>query len=149
MESFYKDWLQKFAETRKRVKEGSGEAKKATSQSDPIPSTSSNPASTGLNQQSDIVYETDELKLTVEKSRFKRQKNFRLQDHLFKFKVVHKKPHSTLPLLSDLFDFLHAGLIHVLESIKSFYNANDHNIAFLTVHQEPMVNGLNTGGLFC
>ena len=61
------------------------------------------------------------------------------------FKIVSKKPNESLPLLTDLYDFLHAALLHVLESIKTFYKPEDHNVAYLTLHQEPMVNGLNTG----
>ena len=83
--------------------------------------------------------------MIVEKGAFKKQKNFRLQDHLFKFKIISKKPEESLPILTDLFEFLHAALVHIMESIKSFYKPEDHNIAYLTLHQEPMVNGLNTG----
>ena len=83
--------------------------------------------------------------MIVEKTGFKRQKIFRLQDHLFKFKIVQKKKSESLPQIDDLFDFLHAALLHILESIKTFYNAEDHNVAYLTLHQDPMVNGLNTG----
>ena len=96
-------------------------------------------------EPSEIIYENNFLKLIVEKGSFKKQKLFRLQDHLFYFKIEQKRPHDSLPMLSDIFDFLHAALLHVLESIKSFYKQEDHNIAYLTLHQEPMVNGLNTG----
>ena len=134
MEDFYNQWLDRFAENRRRFVTQTG------GDEDPVQVTNNVPQ-----QPSDIAYENDSLKLIVEKSSFKRQKVFRLQDHLFKFKIVHKKPQEHLPLLSELFDFLHAALLHVLESVKSFYRKEDHNIAYLTLHQEPMVNGLNTG----
>ena len=38
-----------------------------------------------------------------------------------------------------------SGVRKNLESIKTFYKPEDHNVAYLTLHQEPMVNGLNTG----
>ena len=132
MANFYYQWLDRFAENRRRFLELRGGNEPV--QVDAVPQ-----------QPSEIVYENDSLKLVVEKSSFKRQKVFRLQDHLFKFKIVHKKPQDQLPLLSELFDFLHAALLHVLESVKTFYRKEDHNIAYLTLHQEPMVNGLNTG----
>ena len=143
MESFYKNWLVRFAEKTKPLVVGRGDEEK-----------SSNTATTSsvrdLNDPSEIVYETNSFKLIVEKANFKRQKIFRLQDHLFKFKVVEKTNATNHPILSDLFDFLHAALTHVLESIKTFYKKDDHNVAFLTLHQEPMVNGLNTGiSKFC
>ena len=132
MEAFYRNWYEKYIE--KKQQQGGAPTDNT------VPSTSGVPK-----QPSDIVYETDALKLVVEKGSFKRQKNFRLQDHLFYFKIVSKKPNESLPLLTDLYDFLHAALLHVLESIKTFYKPEDHNVAYLTLHQEPMVNGLNTG----
>ena len=132
MEAFYKNCYEKYIE--KKTQQGGAPTDNA------VPSTSTVPQ-----QPSDIVYETDALKLVVEKGTFKRQKNFRLQDHLFYFKIVSKKPNESLPLLTDLYDFLHAALLHVLESLKTFYKPEDHNVAYLTLHQEPMVNGLNTG----
>ena len=134
MEDFYRRWLQNFAAKTRTYNEGAGE------DSNEAPNEPSK-----IQAPTDIVFENDSLKMIVEKGAFKRQKNFRLQDHLFKFKIIAKKPQEHLPALNDLFDFLHAALIHVLESIKSFYKPEDHNIAYLTLHQEPMVNGLNTG----
>ena len=148
MDQFYKSWLEQFAENRRRyiAQRGGDDAPQTNtvtqnaSQTDTVSQNSQQPQ-----KPSDIIYENSSLKLIVEKSSFKRQKVFRLQDHLFKFKLVHKKPQEELPLLSELFDFLHAALLHVLESVKTFYKKEDHNIAYLTLHQEPMVNGLNTG----
>ena len=102
-------------------------------------------SASNIQSPTDIVFENNTLKMIVEKGAFKKQKNFRLQDHLFKFKIISKKPEESLPILTDLFEFLHAALVHIMESIKSFYKPEDHNIAYLTLHQEPMVNGLNTG----
>ena len=140
MEAFYQNWLKNFAEKTKAL--GHGDDTSTAS-----PSTSSASPNNDLKDPTEIVFESDDWKLIVEKSSFKRQKIFKLQDHLFKFKIVQKKPNSSPTQMSDLFDFLHAALTHALESIKSFYNPGDHNIAYLTLHQEPMVNGLNTGKL--
>lgn len=92
-----------------------------------------------------IIYETQDLKLIVEQGVHKRQRVFRLQDHVFYIKIV-PKVESQPPLLSDLLDFLHAGFVHILDEIKKFYNVKDHQIAYMTLTQKPMVNGLNTGG---
>ena len=135
MEDFYKRWIKNFAEKTKTFNEGKGEDD-SNNQLNP---------SSNIQSPTDIVFENNTLKMVVEKGAFKKQKNFRLQDHLFKFKIIPKKAEESLPALTDLFDFLHAALIHVMESIKTFYKAEDHNIAYLTLHQEPMVNGLNTG----
>ena len=98
-----------------------------------------------LHQQTDIVFENDKLKLIVEKGTFQRQKRFRLQDHLFYMKVKVKNKNDPIPFLKDLFDFLQNGLLHVMQNIKNFYNSRDENLAFLTLYQQPMVTGLNSG----
>ena len=162
MEEFYRNWFKKDSERRNRrarkdvATVGGADTVSSSTSSDSNrdrsadmgahPGASTSSSSVIVPQEpSQIVYENDFLRLKVEKKSFKKQKFFRLQDHLFNFKVEAKKSHESLPLLSDIFDFLHAALTHVLESIKTFYKPDDHNIAYLTLHQEPMVNGLNTG----
>jgi len=51
----------------------------------------------------------------------------------------------TSPLLIDILDALQEGFNHILNNLRAFYNPQDHNIAYLTFFQEPMINGLNTG----
>ncbi|MBM3938137.1 MAG: hypothetical protein FJ333_05720 [Sphingomonadales bacterium] len=91
----------------------------------------------------DIVYETPELKLIVEKGVHRRQKIFRIQDHMFYIKIL---PKGQPPMLSSILDFLHSGFIHMLDQIKHFYKPNDHNTVYMTLTQAPMINGLSTGG---
>lgn len=93
-------------------------------------------------QPSEITYQTPELKLIVEKAFHKRQKIFRLDDHLYYIKIIPTNPMNK-PLLLDILDFLHAGFIHILDEIKSYYRSEDKNIAYLTLFQQPMLNGLN------
>jgi len=68
----------------------------------------------------DIIYENSQLKLILEKGVHKKQKIFRIEDHLFYVKIV-PKTKNELPFLSDILDFLHAGFIHILDEIKLFY----------------------------
>jgi len=74
----------------------------------------------GLNSPEEIAFENSDFRLIVQKGSHKRQKNFRLQDHLFYFKVQ-QKGKGKLPLLINILDFLHSSFLHVLESVKSFY----------------------------
>lgn len=141
MEDFYKNWLKTFAAQRQEYFENDNEKHGDREHSGDGDDRSKE---NEISKPSDIVYENNFLQMIVEKSAFKSQKVFRLQDHLFKFKVIQKQPTSSL-LLSDLFDFLHAALLHVLDNIKLFYKKEDHNVAYLTLHQDPMINGLNTG----
>ena len=50
------------------------------------------------------------------------------------------------PLLRDILIFLEKAFEYVLENLKPFYNHLDKQIAYLVLYQEPMINGLNTGG---
>ena len=93
----------------------------------------------------DILFENNDLQLFIEKAAFQRQKRFRFQDHLFHVKIKLKQPNLGVPFLKDILDFLHEGLLHLMLKIKNYYNEKDANICYLTLHQTPMVIGLNSG----
>jgi hypothetical protein len=65
---------------------------------------------------------------------------------MFYIKILLKKPHEQPPLLSDLLQLFQNGFQYILRNLSTFYNPNDHNVIFLTLYQEPMINALNTGG---
>ncbi len=94
----------------------------------------------------DIIFENEEIKLYIERGVHQRQRRFKLQDHMFYIKILLKKPHQQPPLLSDLLHLFQDGFQYILQHLSSFYNPNDHNVVFLTLYQEPMINALNTGG---
>lgn len=104
----FKNWLQQNAAENETLR---SETRETEDTIEPQP----------LQSQSDIAFETDTLKLRVQKGIHKREKRFKIQDHLFYFKIVPKSGEK-MPLLIDILDFLHAAFIHVLDSIKSFYN---------------------------
>jgi len=74
-----------------------------------------------LKSPTEVAFENDELRLIVEKGLHKRQKTFRVQDHMFYLKIELKNKTSPMPLLMDILDFLHAGFVHVLDSVATFY----------------------------
>ena len=164
MESFYKIWLQRNKEENELAKRNNnlGDSDSSTIQnnnstnSDPIissvnqilPTESNTRTETNMVLPKDVsqfVYENNQMQLIIEKTAHLRQKKFGLQDHLFHMKIKLKAPNSNPPLLRDILDFLEEGFKHILQNVRSFYNAEDHNIAFLTLFQRPMINGLNTG----
>jgi hypothetical protein len=127
------------------------------SSSSPTPSTSQQPANVERrnltnqvqNVHSDlrnsIIYQNDKLQLYLEKGDHVHQIRFRLQDHLFYMKIRLLNPKKEPPLLRDIVEFLEMAFNHVLKEIRRFYKPEDHNVAFLTLFQEPMISGLNTG----
>ena len=95
---------------------------------------------------SNIIFEDGNLQLTIEKGNHIKQRKFRLEDHLFYVKIKLKNPHSDVPLLRDILNFLEVGFDYIINEVRKFYKNEEHNIAFLTLYQQPMISGLNTGG---
>jgi len=81
-------------------------------------------------EPTNIVYETPDLKLIVEKGFHKKQKKFKLQDAMYYLKVIPTQSNE-LPELTEILDFLYAGFIHILDEIKSFYEPGN-NMSKLT-----------------
>ena len=160
MDSFYKNWLLKNKQENQIARDNNNIRPTVNTANIGAPMTQANDAnptsSKGLSDVeshnsskptdiSQIIFENDEMELFIEKAAHLRQKKFDLQDHIFHMKIKLKNSNSTAPLLRDILDFLQAGFSYILENVRKFYNSEDHNIAFLTLFQRPMINGLNTG----
>lgn len=65
------------------------------------------------------LYENEHLTVFVVKDFLKRQKIFRLDDHLYTVKIKLKDGHP--PLLSSLLDVLRKVFVFIVKSIKNFY----------------------------
>lgn len=174
MEAFYKKWLDQNKEENKKAKgnltlteniplqdtlateqprtQNISLSQPSTSSTtvEPQPSTSSTvSAANNSNSDSDIsspiTYQNDIFELILEKTNHIRQKKFNLDDHLFHMKIRLKNSNALPPLLRDVLEFLNIAFNHILTNIRKFYNPQDHNVAYLTLYQAPMINGLNTG----
>jgi hypothetical protein len=120
----------------------------STSSSENLPKNRRNqnlPINTNNDLQNQIIYQNNQLQLYLEKGNHIHQIRFRLQDHLFYMKIKLINPNADPPLLRDILDFLENAFDYVLQEIRTFYKPEDHNIAFLTLFQQPMISGLNTG----
>ena len=91
------------------------------------------------------IFENDQIKIFIEKKLHQRHKRFRLQDFLYNVKIEVKENVKT-PLLKDLLDTLEQALTFILDQIRSFFNAEDHNLVYVDLFQSPMINALNSGG---
>lgn len=90
------------------------------------------------------VFENKTLIVFVEKSIHRRLKRFKFLDNLFQIKIEIKKD-SSQPLLKDLLEVFDEVFKFILNHIKTFFDESHHNTAYLTLFQNPMVNGINTG----
>jgi len=123
MEEFYKNWL------RLQRQKGSNidEVKRnepSTTEVSTEPTSEESATEPKVTKPSDIVYESQDLKLIVQKGFHKRQKIFRLDDHLYYIKIQSKNS-SKAPLLLEILDFLNAGFVHILDEIKSHYKTGN------------------------
>ena len=131
----------------------------ATSTNNPIPSTSkqaqaqdqlvtqNEARAQNATKPSDLIFENDSLKLLVTRGAHKQQtkSKFRLTDHMFYLSIVPKTKNKKMPLLVEILNFLYVAFNFILNQLKKFYNPRDRNIAFITIAQSSMINGLNSG----
>ena len=141
MEEFYKRFLQKNSDENKQYHSSESQSKNNLQGEGSHDDSDSDETET-TRDPTKIAFENDSLKLVVVKSQFKRQVNFKLDDHLYHLLIEPKK---TVPIkLMDILDFLHAAIIHILDEIKHSYKSEEHNIAYLTLFQVPLISGLTT-----
>lgn len=97
-----------------------------------------------INKDELKIFENDTLSLFIYKARHQRQKRFQFQDALFHIRCELKDKNNP-PLLRDLLNVFQESLTFMLNHLKTYFNLAEHNFAYLTLFQEPLVNGLNTG----
>jgi len=114
MEHFYRDHFNQF------LRRNNSENASLRHQSNTAEEEQTN-ESVGVLSKEDIVFENDNLQLFVRRTYFRRQKNFKFLDELFLFLVKQKNSSNKMPLIVDILDFLHAGFLHILDTIKTFY----------------------------
>lgn len=90
------------------------------------------------------LYENEHIKVYVVKDYLKRQKIFKLDDHLYSVKVELKDGHP--PLLTSLLDILRIAFEFMIKTLKNFYSEEDKNIMYMTIYQDSMQSALNSGG---
>ena len=98
-----------------------------------------------FNSQREIkVFENNNLSVFIEKTVHRRLTRFKFLDNLFQIKVKVKDENNP-PFLKDILEVFEEVFKFILNHLKTFFTADDHNSAYLTLFQEPMINGINTG----
>ena len=89
-----------------------------------------------------VIYQNSDLTLYLEKEHHVKQTSFKVDSYSYNLKIEPKKQK---PLeVDDIPDFLHEGLLYILDKIKQLYSPNSHNTAYVTLHQEDQIS-LNSG----
>ena len=134
MESFYKEWLKKNKEDNQIAKsqlqqEEDNQIEDSMDQTQDEAVIEPEQLQETYERPENIVYETEELQLIIEKGTHLRQIKFRLEDHMFHMKIKLKNNTKKHPMLRDILEFLEKGFNYILLHIRKFYNENEHNIA--------------------
>lgn len=93
----------------------------------------------------EIAYEDDSVKITVELVQEKKLNRFSLENRLYEVKIHTQKSDTAPPLLLSLENAIKAGLIYVINDLKSQYDTSEQRQVFFTVCEKNILNGLNTG----
>lgn len=89
----------------------------------------------------DFTFENSELKAYIERGVHKQEKQFAMHDHMFYIKVQPKD--GKFPLLLNILDFLERACNYILDELKELYNLDDNNVCYMTIYQEPIINGIS------
>ncbi len=91
-----------------------------------------------------VVYEDDVCRVFVKAVAHRKRTRYSLSDHLFNLWVETKR--NITPLIFDLEFALEKALVHVLDRLRSEYNASQNqNQVYITVLEKNILHGLNSG----
>ena len=96
------------------------------------------------------IYEDNNLEVNVIKEMFRRQKVFSIEDHSFVMRIKLKNKTAPKPMLISLMDVLQTAFTFMINNLKTFLSQNqdEKNLIYLTIHQDGMRNGINSGSFY-
>ncbi len=90
-----------------------------------------------------IVFSDNNVAISVKSVANQRNTRFRVDDHLYQINI---KPHRrTPPLLLSLERAIREALFAILLKLKHMYGSNLHHQIYLTIIEQSILHGLNTG----
>ena len=97
-------------------------------------------------EQGQVIYddENSNLRLKIKKIRHQRETNY-LEDHLFEISVNEIQRSQRAPLLISLLMIFRTALIEILNNLAQFYDQNNEHQMYITVIDDTINHGLNTG----
>jgi hypothetical protein len=93
------------------------------------------------------LFENDAYKIFVQKTGFKRQVKFSLDDHHYVLKIESKEGSQTLPVLKDIVEMLEKSLLSLLSELQNYYDKNSKHTVYITFHQPGMISAVRSQGL--
>ena len=98
-----------------------------------------------FNQQQ-VIYNDAEsnLSLKIKKIRHQRETNY-LEDHLFEISVTENRRSQNPPFLISLLMIFRTAIIEILNNLAQFYDERNNHQMYMTVIDDSINHGLNTG----
>ncbi len=122
-------------------------------QSDPGEGTSRGPASRLRNRMPNMpiapfqrgtdIYTDSNVRIHIQSVEHQRHTRFRAEDHLFQIKIYPNR--RSAPLLLALETALENALFQILQKLKTTYSHDLHHQIYLTIIEQNILHGLNTG----
>ena len=97
-------------------------------------------------EEGQIIYrdEIANLNLKIQKIRHQRETNY-LDDHLFEISVTENRRTRSPPFIFSLLMVFQLALLEILASLGQFYNQDNNHQMYITVIDDSINHGLNTG----
>lgn len=137
MANFYSDWLKRNRTDNKAILDWLQKENSELEEPNRNESAASHETFERHENVNDITYQNQNYKITIRQEKHKRQKNFKLEDLLFHLKVF--PIDGEVPFVLDIIPFLEEAFTAILKKLKTFFNKDEHRIAYLTLYQSPMV----------
>ncbi len=97
-------------------------------------------------RQGSKVFEDNTYKVYIKAVKHKQHTQYSLADHLFLIWVKTKKYMRAPPLLFNLENALEKALTHILDNLKTVYNAaHNQNQVYVTILHQDILKGINSG----
>ncbi len=94
-------------------------------------------------QQGTNIYSDSNVRIQIQSIEHQRHTRFRAEDHLFQINIYPNR--RSAPLLLSLETALQNALLEILHELKKTYSHEMHHQIYLTIIEQNILHGLNTG----
>ena len=110
-----------------------------------VPPRNAENASIPFNKE-ETVFEDNSVKIQVKRISHRQEKKFRLHDMLLDLKITNKS-NTKAPLLISILLSLRIAITNMLKRLQAYFSRDSHHQVYITVLQEQLLRGLQTGNM--
>ena len=102
-----------------------------------------NPPDTLPYQKNTILEDTEKFKIFVKLYQVRRDRNYQVLYHIYRIRVQEKENETIF--VRNMTEAFKKAIGLVLDHLRGFYNADNHHQVYITLLEEDINAGLNTG----